>query len=84
MDWVSIQPHRSTLWVPCVSTGYYASEEDFIQDLKMMWFGLYSRNNNKMDSSGFEHIFAGPRGPTQTTDHMSVSLNAGLFVVVVC
>ncbi|XP_034550353.1 poly(U)-specific endoribonuclease-A [Notolabrus celidotus] len=39
--------------------GVYASEEDFIQDLKMMWFGLYSRNNNKMDSSGFEHIFAG-------------------------
>lgn len=27
----------------------------------MMWFGLYSRNNNKMDSSGFEHIFAGLR-----------------------
>ena len=25
----------------------------------MMWFGLYSRNKNKMDSSGFEHIFAG-------------------------
>ncbi|XP_031709460.1 uridylate-specific endoribonuclease A [Anarrhichthys ocellatus] len=39
--------------------GVYASEEEFIQDLKMMWFGLYSRNNNKMDSSGFEHIFAG-------------------------
>ncbi|KAF7667721.1 hypothetical protein LDENG_00051510 [Lucifuga dentata] len=39
--------------------GTYASEEDFIWDLKMMWFGLYSRNNNKMDSSGFEHIFAG-------------------------
>ncbi|CAL8335733.1 unnamed protein product [Lota lota] len=39
--------------------GRYASEEDFIQDLKMMWFGLYSRNNKKMDSSGFEHIFAG-------------------------
>ncbi|XP_060898591.1 uridylate-specific endoribonuclease A isoform X2 [Labrus mixtus] len=39
--------------------GVYASEEDFIHDLKMMWFGLYSRNNNKMDSSGFEHIFAG-------------------------
>uniref|UniRef100_UPI003AAEE831 uridylate-specific endoribonuclease A n=1 Tax=Centroberyx gerrardi TaxID=166262 RepID=UPI003AAEE831 len=39
--------------------GRYASEEEFIQDLKMMWFGLYSRNNNKMDSSGFEHIFAG-------------------------
>ncbi|XP_056461499.1 uridylate-specific endoribonuclease A [Gadus chalcogrammus] len=41
------------------SQGYYASEEDFLQDLKMMWFGLYSRNNNKKDSSGFEHIFAG-------------------------
>lgn len=39
--------------------GVYASEEEFIQDLKMMWFGLYSRNNKKMDSSGFEHIFAG-------------------------
>uniref|UniRef100_A0A3Q4HL10 Uridylate-specific endoribonuclease n=1 Tax=Neolamprologus brichardi TaxID=32507 RepID=A0A3Q4HL10_NEOBR len=36
----------------------YKSEEDFIQDLKMMWFGLYSRNNNQLDSSGFEHIFA--------------------------
>ncbi|XP_029288251.1 uridylate-specific endoribonuclease A isoform X2 [Cottoperca gobio] len=39
--------------------GIYASEQAFIQDLTMMWFGLYSRNNNKMDSSGFEHIFAG-------------------------
>jgi len=39
--------------------GRYSSEEEFIQDLKMMWFGLYSRYNGKMDSSGFEHIFAG-------------------------
>uniref|UniRef100_A0A1A7WU50 Uridylate-specific endoribonuclease n=1 Tax=Iconisemion striatum TaxID=60296 RepID=A0A1A7WU50_9TELE len=39
--------------------GVYKSEEEFVQDLKMMWFGLYSRNNNKLDSSGFEHIFAG-------------------------
>ncbi|XP_035518214.1 poly(U)-specific endoribonuclease-A [Morone saxatilis] len=39
--------------------GVYATEEEFIHDLKMMWFGLYSRNNKKMDSSGFEHIFAG-------------------------
>jgi hypothetical protein len=54
-----IQPPQSTLWALCVSAGYYASEEDFLQDLKMMWFGLYSRNNNKKDSSGFEHIFAG-------------------------
>ncbi|XP_053171886.1 uridylate-specific endoribonuclease A [Scomber japonicus] len=42
-----------------LTKGVYATEEDFIYDLKMMWFGLYSRNNNKMDSSGFEHIFAG-------------------------
>ncbi|XP_026204676.1 poly(U)-specific endoribonuclease-A [Anabas testudineus] len=41
------------------SKGVYASEKEFIQDLKMMWFGLYSRNNNKQDSSGFEHVFAG-------------------------
>ncbi|XP_034079564.1 poly(U)-specific endoribonuclease-A [Gymnodraco acuticeps] len=41
------------------TNGVYASEEEFLQDLKMMWFGLYSRNNNKKDSSGFEHIFAG-------------------------
>uniref|UniRef100_H2N0I2 Uridylate-specific endoribonuclease n=1 Tax=Oryzias latipes TaxID=8090 RepID=H2N0I2_ORYLA len=39
--------------------GYYASEAEFIQDLKNMWFGLYSRYNGKMDSSGFEHIFSG-------------------------
>ncbi|XP_034441708.1 poly(U)-specific endoribonuclease-A [Hippoglossus hippoglossus] len=39
--------------------GVYASEEEFLHDLKMMWFGLYSRYNGKMDSSGFEHIFAG-------------------------
>ncbi|XP_076013021.1 uridylate-specific endoribonuclease A [Genypterus blacodes] len=42
-----------------LTKGVYASEEEFIHDLTMMWFGLYSRNNNKMDSSGFEHIFAG-------------------------
>ncbi|XP_048856288.1 uridylate-specific endoribonuclease A [Brienomyrus brachyistius] len=41
------------------SKGRYSSEAEFIQDLKMMWFGLYSRSSNKMDSSGFEHIFSG-------------------------
>ncbi|XP_029549889.1 poly(U)-specific endoribonuclease [Salmo trutta] len=39
--------------------GRYSSEEEFLHDLKMMWFGLYSRYAGKMDSSGFEHIFAG-------------------------
>ncbi|XP_046882496.1 uridylate-specific endoribonuclease A isoform X2 [Hypomesus transpacificus] len=39
--------------------GRYSSEDEFLYDLKMMWFGLYSRYNKKMDSSGFEHIFAG-------------------------
>ncbi|MEQ2221059.1 hypothetical protein ILYODFUR_011825 [Ilyodon furcidens] len=39
--------------------GIYGSESEFIEDLKNMWFGLYSRNNNVLDSSGFEHIFAG-------------------------
>ncbi|XP_024916125.1 uridylate-specific endoribonuclease A isoform X2 [Cynoglossus semilaevis] len=42
-----------------LTKGVYATEEEFLQDLKMMWFGLYSRNNNMLDSSGFEHIFAG-------------------------
>uniref|UniRef100_A0A087XYN2 Uridylate-specific endoribonuclease n=2 Tax=Poecilia formosa TaxID=48698 RepID=A0A087XYN2_POEFO len=39
--------------------GVYKSEAEFIEDLKNMWFGLYSRYNGAMDSSGFEHIFAG-------------------------
>ncbi|XP_051562807.1 uridylate-specific endoribonuclease A [Myxocyprinus asiaticus] len=41
------------------SKGVYSSQEEFIQDLKMMWFGLYSRSGGKLDSSGFEHIFVG-------------------------
>ncbi|XP_051986888.1 uridylate-specific endoribonuclease A [Xyrauchen texanus] len=41
------------------SKGVYSSQEEFIQDLKMMWFGLYTRSNDKLDSSGFEHIFVG-------------------------
>ncbi|XP_073708574.1 uridylate-specific endoribonuclease A-like [Garra rufa] len=41
------------------SKGAYSSQSEFIQDLKMMWFGLYSRANGQQDSSGFEHIFSG-------------------------
>uniref|UniRef100_A0A672N4Q8 Uridylate-specific endoribonuclease n=1 Tax=Sinocyclocheilus grahami TaxID=75366 RepID=A0A672N4Q8_SINGR len=41
------------------SKGVYSSQSEFIKDLKMMWFGLYSRSSGKLDSSGFEHIFVG-------------------------
>ncbi|XP_066521992.1 uridylate-specific endoribonuclease A [Hoplias malabaricus] len=39
--------------------GFYSTWEEFLEDLKMMWFGLYSRSSGNMDSSGFEHIFSG-------------------------
>ncbi|XP_063072442.1 uridylate-specific endoribonuclease A [Engraulis encrasicolus] len=47
------------LYAFLLTKGVYKSEEEFKYDLKMMWFGLYSRSSGKMDSSGFEHIFAG-------------------------
>ncbi|XP_033367473.1 poly(U)-specific endoribonuclease-like [Parus major] len=37
----------------------YSSEAEFVQDLKEMWFGLYSRGDGERDSSGFEHVFSG-------------------------
>ncbi|XP_037703398.1 poly(U)-specific endoribonuclease [Choloepus didactylus] len=37
----------------------YSSEQEFISDLKNMWFGLYSRGGEEGDSSGFEHVFSG-------------------------
>lgn len=37
----------------------YSSEQEFVNDLKNMWFGLYSRGNEEKDSSGFEHVFSG-------------------------
>ncbi|POI22362.1 hypothetical protein CIB84_013891, partial [Bambusicola thoracicus] len=41
------------------SKNRYGSEEEFLQDLKEMWFGLYSRSDGEKDSSGFEHVFSG-------------------------
>ncbi|OXB56525.1 hypothetical protein ASZ78_008789 [Callipepla squamata] len=37
----------------------YGSEQEFLRDLKEMWFGLYSRGDGERDSSGFEHVFSG-------------------------
>uniref|UniRef100_A0A8C5NSL8 Uridylate-specific endoribonuclease n=1 Tax=Junco hyemalis TaxID=40217 RepID=A0A8C5NSL8_JUNHY len=37
----------------------YSSEQEFLQDLNQMWFGLYSRGDGERDSSGFEHVFSG-------------------------
>uniref|UniRef100_A0A452H3U5 Uridylate-specific endoribonuclease n=1 Tax=Gopherus agassizii TaxID=38772 RepID=A0A452H3U5_9SAUR len=35
------------------------TQEEFVSDLKEMWFGLYSRGEEEGDSSGFEHVFSG-------------------------
>ncbi|XP_030054165.1 uridylate-specific endoribonuclease [Microcaecilia unicolor] len=37
----------------------YGNQQEFVADLKKMWFGLYSRSKTEQDSSGFEHIFVG-------------------------
>uniref|UniRef100_A0A8C3XGV7 Uridylate-specific endoribonuclease n=1 Tax=Cyanoderma ruficeps TaxID=181631 RepID=A0A8C3XGV7_9PASS len=37
----------------------YSSQQEFLQDLKEIWFGLYSRGDGERDSSGFEHVFSG-------------------------
>ncbi|KAM4046022.1 uridylate-specific endoribonuclease [Anomaloglossus baeobatrachus] len=39
--------------------GLYKQEQEFVDDLKNMWFGLYSRSSGEQDSSGFEHVFVG-------------------------
>lgn len=47
---------KSSMLLP---TDRYSSEQEFLNDLKNMWFGLYSRGNDERDSSGFEHVFSG-------------------------
>ncbi|NXC92406.1 ENDOU endoribonuclease, partial [Cercotrichas coryphoeus] len=47
------------LFVFLQGKGRYSSEQEFLQDLKEMWFGLYSRGDGEPDSSGFEHVFSG-------------------------
>lgn len=47
---------RSSVFLPA---DRYGSEQEFVDDLKNMWFGLYSRGNEEEDSSGFEHVFSG-------------------------
>ncbi|XP_018422096.1 PREDICTED: poly(U)-specific endoribonuclease-D-like [Nanorana parkeri] len=42
-----------------IDKGYYNSSESFANDLREMWFGLYTRRNRSLDSSGFEHVFHG-------------------------
>ncbi|XP_040834971.1 LOW QUALITY PROTEIN: poly(U)-specific endoribonuclease [Ochotona curzoniae] len=37
----------------------YDSEQELVDDLHNMWFGLYSRSGEERDSSGFEHVFSG-------------------------
>ncbi|XP_074081784.1 uridylate-specific endoribonuclease isoform X2 [Macrotis lagotis] len=37
----------------------YSSKQEFVSDLKNMWFGLYTRGDDEGDSSGFEHVFSG-------------------------
>ncbi|XP_078282752.1 uridylate-specific endoribonuclease A [Rhinoraja longicauda] len=37
----------------------YNSKVEFEEDLKKMWFGLYCRSQDILDSSGFEHVFSG-------------------------
>ncbi|XP_059575035.1 uridylate-specific endoribonuclease C [Alligator mississippiensis] len=53
-------PVLATLTRFFLAKGLYASEAEFQEDLKTMWFGMYSRSSGKAtDSSGFEHVFHG-------------------------
>ncbi|XP_059970179.1 uridylate-specific endoribonuclease [Mesoplodon densirostris] len=37
----------------------YSTEQEFVNDLKNTWFGLYSRGKEEGHSGGFEHVFSG-------------------------
>ncbi|NXO26895.1 ENDOU endoribonuclease, partial [Cisticola juncidis] len=41
----------------------FGSEQEFVQELREIWFGLYSRGAGERDSSGFEHVFSGTARP---------------------
>ncbi|XP_038609151.1 poly(U)-specific endoribonuclease [Tachyglossus aculeatus] len=52
-------PILQALYAFLHSKNRYGSKEEFVEDLKNMWFGLYSRSSAEGDSSGFEHVFSG-------------------------
>ncbi|GCB76459.1 hypothetical protein scyTo_0016561 [Scyliorhinus torazame] len=52
-------PVMDKLYRILLSKKMYNSMVEFEEDLKKMWFGLYSRASNVLDSSGFEHVFSG-------------------------
>ncbi|XP_069750549.1 uridylate-specific endoribonuclease A [Narcine bancroftii] len=54
-------PIMNKLYSVLHSKNLYNSVTEFEKDLKMMWFGLYSRARDIdiLDSSGFEHVFSG-------------------------
>lgn len=62
-------PSPSLLSPWALSAGRYGSEEEFVADLKEMWFGLYSRGKGEGDSSGFEHIFSGTASSVAALGH---------------
>ncbi|XP_030618973.1 poly(U)-specific endoribonuclease isoform X3 [Delphinapterus leucas] len=37
----------------------YSTKQEFVNDLKNMWFGLYSRGKEEGHTGGFEHVFSG-------------------------
>ncbi|NXA56309.1 ENDUC protein, partial [Nothocercus julius] len=53
-------PVMATLTSFFLAKGLYPSAAAFRDDVKAMWFGMYSRSSGAaLDSSGFEHVFHG-------------------------